>query len=81
MTSAALCDRYQAWTRANGEPEMSRIVFCERLRQLGFKDARLGHDGTRGWRGIGLANSKRADSQECEALMDEICALMSPQDS
>jgi putative DNA primase/helicase len=56
VTSAALWERYQRWVLDNGDVPLNRRAFAERLRQRGFTDVRSGHDGTRGWRGIGLLN-------------------------
>ena len=57
VTTAALWAEYQRWTSGAGIEPLSRTAFTERLRQRGFKEERFGHAGTRGWRGLRLANA------------------------
>ena len=64
VLTAALWDRYQHWASQNGERSLSRTAFTERLKQRGFTGLRVGHKGTRGWRGLRLADAQTANSQE-----------------
>jgi len=77
VTSAIIWERYQHWTSNNEEAPLSRAAFAERLRLRGFPDGRFGHDGTRGWRGIGLkdSDSGRQKGADVPAAEEEIPSL------
>jgi len=54
VSRADLWATYEQWTRESAEIPLERAAFHERLRQRGAKDERVGHERTRGWKGIGL---------------------------
>jgi putative DNA primase/helicase len=53
ISVAALWDEYMAWVTQNRERNpLSRAAFGRRLKALGVRKARSGHDRTRSWAGI-----------------------------
>jgi putative DNA primase/helicase len=54
VTTKAIYSIYMAWCQRNGEPPLNRRAFAERLQERGFRPVRIGHEGARGWAGVGL---------------------------
>jgi len=51
-----LWTRYAQWTDDNGEPTLSRRAFSDRMQKAGYRRGRSGHQGSRVWLGLTLAD-------------------------
>src|SRR5439155_4535552 len=58
VSSKLLFSRYSKWCEANGERPLSQRALGEKLREKGFEPGKVGHRGTRGWLGIGIAEAR-----------------------
>jgi putative DNA primase/helicase len=56
VTTQRLYQAYENWCKRNGDKAEKKNAMIYRLKQqMGVTSARIGHNGTRGWQGIGLA--------------------------
>jgi putative DNA primase/helicase len=54
VPAAALRHRYEEWCKEHGERPLAQKDFAARLKQRGFKQAKLDRGRIRCWRGVGL---------------------------
>ena len=55
--TATLYAGYEHWCDNEKEKPIGKTEFGRRLGERGFAEIRIGHDRTRGWRGIGLRHA------------------------
>jgi putative DNA primase/helicase len=54
ITSKELYAAYTTWCEDNGEDPLKQRSFALRLKDKGFKQVRIGSNGTRGWKDLSL---------------------------
>jgi putative DNA primase/helicase len=54
VTSAALYRAYREWAETVGEKPITQKALAAMLSERAFEQVRIGHQRTRGWRGLGL---------------------------
>lgn len=52
--TATLFSAYRSWCERSGEKTLTKKALGVALQERGFESVRLGHGGSRGWRGLGL---------------------------
>lgn len=69
-TAASMWTEYERWTADNGERPLDRKSFSQKLQARGFSKARMGHDRTWTWLGIGINPRKPENTAPARADAD-----------
>ena len=85
MGSAELLAAYEKWAKDVGEPVVqNQRELNSRLEAKGFKRARVGHAGARGWGGLALRpnfSSSNINLESAPANVPELPLQMDAQDA